>query len=673
MKTQFICAAVNAPIANTLTYKSDDSQNVKVGSSIIVPLGKRKVDAVVTKIEEEIKDTKYKIKNIIEQNEERPQLNEKFVSWVEWVSEYYLHPIGQVFQLCFPPLKKATQSRKSKLPSITPQVQKKELPQFTEEQMQCYEAINKDKNFNVHLLHGVTGSGKTEVYIKLLKESLSNNKKGLVLVPEISLTPQLIHRFSSHFSDEIAVIHSHLTPREKTNQWWSIINGEKNILIGTRSALFCPIKNLGLIIIDEEHESSFKQEEQLKYHARDAAIVLAKKYNIPIVLGSATPSLETWQNQITKKYHLHKMKNRAQQLELPKIKVIDLKEKTNAKELDVKVDLPFWLSPELYKQLEETFNKKEQSALFLNKRGIASSLICSSCGYTYECLNCSISLTLHGKSYLTCHYCNYDEKLQNECKKCKSTNITSIGLGTEQIESDLKKLFLTAHIARADRDEIYSRSTLEELIHKMEKSEIDILIGTQMIAKGLDFPNLTLVGLVLADIGFNLPNFRSSEKAYHLITQMSGRAGRHKKRGAVFIQTYNPKHPSITHSINNDFSSFCEKELRHRKNLLYPPFVRLASIRWSSSQLSKAEQTSRSLKARAEKLKNIIPEYKGISILGPAPSPISKLRNQFRFHLLIKNKNAEILNKFCQQLIADKKFVPSGVKILVDIDPLSML
>lgn len=673
--------AVDAPIKDKLTYLQNDEFQVKRGQIVNVNLGKRNVKAVVIQTLDDVRtetqknNKKFNLKKIVSIDEELPELKDPFLKWIEWVSNYYAYPLGQVAQLCFPPLRKAKQVRASKRPSVVPTVAKRSEHDLTEEQKNCLDAIKKHSDFSVHLVHGVTGSGKTEIYLNLFEKNLLEGKKGLFLVPEISLTPQLVHRFAERFGDQIAVLHSQLTDRERTNQWWDMITGDKKILVGARSALFCPVEDVGLIVIDEEHEASYKQDEKLKYNGRDAAIMLAKYLNCPIVLGSATPSLETWKNAQDKKFHLHQLKSRVENRPLPEIKIVDMRLE---KDLEKKsIEKPFWLSQQLYNEIKIKLENKEQTALLLNRRGMANLVFCPSCGYTAECPNCDISLTLHAQSHLVCHYCDYHENFKVKCTDCKEGEFIPMGLGTEKVEEDLKKLFPEAQIARADRDEINSRLELEELIQKMETSEIDILIGTQMIAKGLDFPNLKLVGLLLADVGFNLPDFRSSERSFQLITQMSGRSGRHTKidesPGQVFIQTYNTSHDSLEFVQKHDFEGFAKNELNHRQQLNYPPFHKMAAIKIQSLSLDKVKQTCSMLAQRAHIAKEKYQTYKDIEVLGPAQAPMAKLRNQFRYHLILKHSQAHLLNQFLTVILADESWIPSQVKVVVDIDPMNLL
>ncbi len=666
----FIRVAVEAPLLTPLTYKWPHETAPLRGVSIEVPLGKRKSSGVI--LGEDPSPGDHQFKAAFEIRADRPHLPEKYLAWLEWLADYYVHPIGQVTSLAFPPLKKAEKKRASKKAPVVRAREQVTPPVLTDEQKVCIDAIRGRTGFKTHLIHGVTGSGKTEIYLRLLQSVLESGKQGLMLVPEIALTPQLIDRFAGRFGDAVAVIHSQLTEREKTEQWWSVFSGEKKILIGARSALFCPLANLGMIIVDEEHEASYKQDEKLKYHARDAAVMLGKMLDCPVILGSATPSLESWNNVLGERYELHQLKNRVSRRPLPKIDVVDLRDEKHQKK-EAGSDLPFWLSRALHSHITQTLARGEQSALFLNRRGVAQTVLCQGCGFVHSCPNCSITLTLHGKRNLVCHYCDYAHLKEEMCPHCKLSELSSVGLGTEQIEEDLKNLFPGARIARADRDEISRREDMETLIKNMEDHEIDILVGTQMIAKGLDFPKLTLVGLVLADVGFNLPDFRSVERNYQLLTQVSGRSGRHVEDGGlVVIQTYNPEYEGLQYALAGDFQKYAENELQVRREMHYPPFGRLASFRISGTDAGRASQAADRLAGRAEDLKAKFKPYNDIQVLGPAEAPLSKLRGRYRHHLLLKAPH-NVLSAFSRQLIGDGKWIPAGTKVQVDIDPINLM
>ncbi|OQW52382.1 MAG: primosomal protein N' [Proteobacteria bacterium SG_bin7] len=669
MSEVLLNVAVNAPLFTTLTYSSD--LDVPRGQPVIVPLGKRTATGVVMGTTTMTETPREKIKSIKQIHEEWPRLNENFVKWLEWLASYYQYPIGQVTDLAFPPLKKETKRAAKKDPiRLSQAIGKKH--RLTNEQEKCFRDMSKKTDFNVHLLFGVTGSGKTEVYLELFEKTVNEGRQGVFLVPEISLTPQLIQRFGERFGDAISVIHSHLTPREKTKQWWEMVEGKKKILLGARSALFCPVPNLGMIIVDEEHEPSFKQDEKLKYHARDAAIMQAKIFNCPIILGSATPAMETWQNAKSGKYQIHRMSRRVENRKMPDIQIVDLKKNPKGAGM-----LPFWLSPTLHKKIEESLNRREQVALFLNRRGTAQLILCPACGESQKCPNCSVTLTLHGTRHLLCHYCDYHEVLGNACTFCKNEEIKKIGLGTERVEEDMRSLFPNARIARADRDEIQNRTDLEDLISSIENRQTDIIVGTQMIAKGLDFKGLNLVGLVLADIGFNMPDFRASERSFQLILQVSGRAGRHvsadEQPGQVIVQTFNPEHLAVVHAQKNDYEGFAETELGFRKALGYPPFGKLAAVRIKSNDKDIAEKSAQQVLAIAQKLQGKDAELNKLEILGPTEAPLSKLKGQYRYHLLVKGDSPAQVQRMCASISQVEGLLSSKTKLQIDIDPLSLL
>jgi primosomal protein N' (replication factor Y) len=669
--------AVEAPLPTALTYRVPDTlrddPRLLRGNCVTIPLGKRTIEGLLLGPGES--DGKFKLREIIDFSVDRPQLPESFVQWIEWLARYYVYPIGGVVESVFPPLSRTVKKRKSHKSPVTPEQIADTPPTLTEEQARVIADIQALPGFNAHLVHGVTGSGKTEIYMRLLQEVIARGQQGIVLVPEISLTPQLVERFIKRLGNSVAVIHSHLTPREKTDQWWAMLEGKKQILIGARSALFCPLPNLGMIVVDEEHESSFKQDEKLKYHARDAAVMLGKFSNCPVILGSATPSLETWHNAKLGRYKLHQLKARVADRRMPIIEVIDMREERDNRKIAGDSELPFWLTSALYKGLKETLEKGEQSALFLNRRGIAQSVVCPACGFAPECPNCAVKLTLHGRSHLLCHYCDYHETMTERCSNCPDGEPKPIGLGTETLERDLAKMFPGARVARMDRDEIATREDLERMIKQVENREVDILVGTQMIAKGLDFEGLTLVGLVMADVAFNLPDFRASERSFQLMTQVSGRSGRHLDEGAgrVFIQTYNPEHPSITYTVANDYEGFAEFELGFREALSYPPFARLAGYRIQGLDLDKVKMVAGQLRSRALALKERSPKYQKLEILGPAEAPLAKLRNQHRWQMLVKAPDAAILGAFCRHLGENLEWVAPAVKVTLDIDAFHLL
>ena len=666
--------AVEAPLMEALTYRKPENLILTPGTRVQVPLGHREkptFGVAIQQVSELPKDLDPSlIKNIECVDETRQNLPEGYLQWAQWMANYYQHPLGMVLQLFFPQLKFSERKRRRK--GVIPQIEMRQPFALNPEQQRIFLELKASQGFQTHVLFGVTGSGKTEIYLELIEEKLRQGLQCLFLVPEISLTPQLVQRFAQRFGNQIAVVHSQLSPIEKTEQWLSISSGEKKVLIGARSALFCPIPRLGLIVLDEEHEPSFKQDEKLKYHGRDCAIYLARQLNIPVVLGSATPSLETWKNVLEKKYQLHVLKKRVKEVPLPEIKVVDMR----LREVATAPGLPSWLSAELFEAIQSCLIEKKQVALFLNRRGSASFVLCGDCGHIAECPDCDIKLTLHGKNHLVCHYCDYHEPLPDHCPSCREGLLKPIGLGTEQIEEDVRKLFPEARVDRADRDEVQTRTELETLIEKMEQGETDILVGTQMIAKGLDFKNLQLVGVVLADIGFSMPDFRSSERSFQLLLQMAGRAGRHvlpdQRPGEVLIQTFNPLHPSVQFALQGDFEGFAQQELEARQELGYPPHGRIISLRMSSTSREKALQAAALLRKRMSQLSEK-PEFASMEFLGPTDAPISRLRGRFRMQALLKSPNLKALHWACRALLGDLNWLPKSVQLTPDVDPLHLL
>ena len=636
--------AVPVPLHQLLTYRSD--QSLKPGQFVEVPVAsKKRIGVVFCKLKKN-PDSSLKIKEVGRVIEDIPPLDSVRLKWIQWIAQYYFYPIGLVASLLTPP---PPPKRKPKEEVMKKQgdCQKKIL---NSEQKKCAHDIQKEKGFQVHLIHGVTGSGKTEVYFELMEKVIQENKKVLFLVPEISLTPQLFQRVSERFPNQSSLIHSGIRSNKRYQEWSQVVQGSRKILMGARSALFCPLPSIGLIILDEEHETHFKQEEKLRYHARDTAIMLACMYDIPIVLGSATPSLEVWHRAQKNLYHYHELKNRFKNLALPDIKVVSLKKKE-------KGFLPFWLSEELFKEIKNTLNKKQQVALFLNRRGEASITLCSICNSSFQCPHCDISLVLHFDQYLVCHYCNYSLPVK-KAQCCPDAEVSHLGVGTELVSKEIKKIFPKSNVQILDSDHAGTPQQFHSIIKNMEDHKIDILIGTQMIAKGFNFPHLHLVGLILADLALYAQDFRASERCFQLITQMSGRAGRFSS-GKVIVQSYHPEHYAIQMAANYNFKNMAEKELKYRKDLSYPPFSRLALVQVVSLKQEQALKIAQSL---CEGLKP-----SSINCLGPAPAPIFKLRSKYRYHILLKTPSAQQLDKVCQWVLEFKP--PSSVRIQINRDP----
>ena len=532
---------------------------------------------------------------------------------------------------------------------------------------------------HVALLHGVTGSGKTLVYLELLRRVvLEEGKTAIVLVPEIALTPQTVDRFRAVFGDRIAVLHSALSDGERYDAGLALQRGDKRIAVGARSAIFAPLKDLGAIVVDEEHESSYKQGEAPRYHAREVAIVRARAEGAVVVLGSATPALESWVNAESGKYELLTLPDRAGGAKLPKVHVVDLRaDKPKPRPSDTAdADYMFAsaISAPLENALRDRLAKGEQSILLLNRRGYSAFLQCGTCGDVSTCPNCSISLTYHRTpERLVCHYCQHAEPLHLTCPRCAGMRLRQRGIGTQQVERMLSEHFPTARIARMDVDTTSGKWAHTEILDRVGAGEVDILLGTQMIAKGLDFANVTLVGVIDADVGINLPDFRASERCYQLLSQVAGRAGRGPKGGEVFIQTREPTHHAVQCAVTHDYHRFVHEELLGRRVPPYPPNVRVANVVISGTHEIETARFATRAAGWLHKLLAAKPAP-GVTIIGPAPCPVERVKNRWRWHLLIKSERPQDLGRIGRYL-AEKLEVPSqhGLRLTIDRDPVQLL
>jgi primosomal protein N' (replication factor Y) len=515
------------------------------------------------------------------------------------------------------------------------------------------------------LLHGVTGSGKTEVYIRAMRVVLELGRAALMLVPEIALTPVFSRRLRMHFGDRVAIFHSSLSPGERFDEWTRVRNGEARIVIGTRSAVFAPIKDLGLVIVDEEHESTYRQQDSPHYNGRDTAIVRAQKESAVVILGSATPSLESFHNARTGKYGYLQLPNRLGNRPMAVAEIIDMRA------VFARFQKPKVFSDELLEALEQAHHRKEQSIILLNRRGYSSFVLCRSCGESVQCPNCDVTLTYHrSERVIICHYCNHREAAPSKCPSCDGKYIYYVGEGTEQIEDQLKKLFPALRIARIDRDTTSRRRSFEKSLLEFSEGKIDMLVGTQMLAKGHDFPNVTLVGVVSVDAGLALPDFRAAERTFQLLTQVAGRAGRGDRAGRVLIQTYHPYHYAIKHAGAQDYAGFYQEETRHRQNHTYPPFVALASLLVHGSDLVRVRSEAVELRKELDRA-NV---ERRARVLGPAPAPLARLKGEFRVQLLIKCRNRHQLRKIIDDALKGLTQRKVNLRsINVEIDPVSIM
>ncbi|MDV7763208.1 primosomal protein N' [Peribacillus sp. CSMR9] len=538
---------------------------------------------------------------------------------------------------------------------------------LTEEQAAAlkpiHEKINHDEH-DVFLLYGVTGSGKTEVYLQAIASVIEKGKEAIMLVPEISLTPQTVKRFKERFGEQVAVMHSGLSVGEKYDEWRKIHRKEVKVVVGARSAVFAPFENLGLVIIDEEHESSYKQEETPRYHARDVAIERAKSYQCPVILGSATPTLESFARAKKNVYKLLTLSQRMNKNALPAVDIVDMREELRTGNRSMFSEL-------LFTKLKDRLEKGEQTVLMLNKRGHSSFVMCRSCGLVINCPNCDISLTYHRfNDIMKCHYCGFEEGMPSVCPECESEHIRFFGTGTQKVEEELAKILPDARVIRMDVDTTSKKGSHERLLNAFGEGKADILLGTQMIAKGLDFPNITLVGVLSADTMLHLPDFRSSEKTFQLLTQVSGRAGRHQLPGEVVIQTYTPEHYSIELSALQDYDAFYEREMHLRRQSHYPPYYYVVLITVSHEDLMKTVSVT-------EKITNYLGSRlnRDSIVLGPVASPISRINNRYRYQCLIKYKREPDLNQHLRTLLEhyQKETAQNLLQISIDLNPQIMM
>ncbi len=546
----------------------------------------------------------------------------------------------------------------------------------TDAQQRSIDATAAGNDGEVFLLHGITGSGKTLVYIELLREIVGNRgKTAIVLVPEIALTPQTVDRFRSVFGDQIAVLHSALSDGERYDAWRALQRGDKRIAVGARSAVFAPMSNLGAIIVDEEHESSYKQGENPRYHAREVAIVRAKAEGAIVVLGSATPSLESWTNAVGGKYSLLTLPARVGGGSLPRVGVIDLRRQplpSGKPASGYGVTYGNVIREELDGALTETMRRGDQSILLLNRRGYSSFVQCNDCGDVVVCPNCSITLTHHrAPERLLCHYCAYQDAVRDSCARCGGLTLNNRGLGTQQVERLLADRFPGARIARMDVDTTSGKWAHTEILDRVGAGAIDILLGTQMIAKGLDFPDVTLVGVIDADVGINLPDFRASERCFQLLSQVAGRAGRGVKGGRVLIQTRVPGHHAVVCAVAHDYHTFVREELEGRVNPAYPPNLRLVNIVFSGTN---AEATAILATRASEWMRELIASQTAgaVSIVGPAPCPIERVKTRWRWHLLLKSAQAAELTRVSRYFM-ERFPVPMALRVTLDRDPVALL
>ena len=555
-------------------------------------------------------------------------------------------------------------------PITNKEILKTQKLKLNAEQQNAYNEIEQaidEKHYEQFLIYGITGSGKTEIYLQLIEKVVKQNKSAIMLVPEISLTPQMIERFIARFGkEEIAVLHSKLSVGERHDEWERIKENKTKIIIGARSAIFAPIKDLGIILIDEEHDNSYKSESNPRYDAKEVANYIAKQKQIPVVLGSATPDVRTYYKATeTDEIKILELTKRANQSQLPKVEIVDLKQELINGNHSM-------LSRELYAEIEKNLKEHHQTILFLNRRGYSTFIMCRECGYTVKCKNCNVSMTYHGyENKLKCHYCGQEAPIVTVCPECGSKKIRYFGTGTQKLEQEIKKQFPNSTTIRMDTDTVTKKNSHEQILDKFKNENIDILIGTQMVVKGHHFPNVTLVGVIAADSSLNIDDYRATEKTFQILTQVAGRAGRESLPGKVIIQTYNPQDFSIKTAQKQNYKKFYETEITLRKQLKYPPFCDIIVIRFEG-------RNENQIKALAietyNNLRKMLENCKDLTLLKPMPAPIDKIQNRYRWRIIIKGNMTsdtnEILNNLLKQIYKEGK---KDIRVSVDVNPNSMI
>jgi primosomal protein N' (replication factor Y) len=645
--------------AGPFTYVVPDEliNRIEVGLMVKAPFRRQKKTGIIFRLvnNKEIKND-IELKAIESVITEEPALPEGLLKLIQWVGQYYISTPGLALKNAVPSgIFEGKKGGRARITYDSVKIDEKRF-RLNRGQKQALRSISSTSK-GIFLLHGVTGSGKTEVYLRAIEDN--GDREAIVLVPEIALTAQIIDRFRSRFGDKVAFYHSGLSHGERILQWKRMLKGEVKIVVGVRSAVFAPFRNLGLIVIDEEHEPTYKQFEGLRYSARDVALARSKIEGIKIILGSATPSIESFYNAMKGNINYLELKQRVEEKPLPEVEIIDMTKEEKK--------TPFF-SKRFIDALSENINSGKQSLLMLNRRGYSPFYLCTDCGYTYKCPSCSISLKYHkDTNTLNCHYCNTYLKVVDLCPRCNGAKTKTIGAGTQRIEEELRRLISRFSLKRMDRDTTRKKLAHYRIVKEMEQGQIDVLVGTQMVAKGHDFPNVTFSGVILADVALNLPDFRSAERTFQLFIQLAGRAGRGIIPGMVYIQTYETHHYVFHYIQTHDYRGFFQKELSLRKELQYPPFSKLIRLIFNFKEKNVIEDTIKRLKKVVNSIKT-----EEVQILGPAPAPIEKIRNLHRWHLILKGKKASQLRIYAIKILDSLKDM-NNVKVEVDVDPVNLL
>jgi len=677
----YIEVAFPIPLNRTFHYRATDG---KIGARVLAPFGPKKnlIGYVVGRMSEK---PSFPTKEILRWIDEEPFLDEPLIALARWVADRYLCSLGEALACIVPPALSApkrqkTSNRVMDSPPMAAGNDGKKDFRLTAEQTRALvpllAAVNA-KKFQPFLLRGITNSGKTELYLRAIDDVIERGRQALYLLPEIALTPPFMDQLRERYGEQkVGIWHSVLSAGERFRTWTAVKKGKIQVLLGARSAVFAPFPDLGIIILDEEHESAYKQEDRPRYHTREIALQRAELSSSVLLMGSATPSLESYWKAKQGVYTLLELTSRVEQRSLPPVELIDLRPKKSepgpvpgiaARPMQRASAFLSVFSEPLKIAIEQRLARREQTLLFVNRRGFTPFLRCSKCGWVSRCSRCSTTLTMHlgtgDARYMQCHACSQREGVPNQCPKCKSMRIHQYGVGTQKVEEELKKLFPFAKIARLDRDIAAQRRSHVRIYRSFVKGEVDVLVGTQMIAKGFDFPNVTLVGVVDADVSLHLPDFRSAERTFDLLTQVAGRTGRGDSKGKVLVQTHHPEHYALQAAQEHDYLRFYEKEIIDRGRLRYPPFCRLVNIVLRAVKEPAVHQSAEDLFARLEKLDG------GVDLLGPAPAPYSRLRNQFRYQILIKGTDETLVP--CLNLL--RGYRPAKSYMSVDVDPVDLL
>jgi len=666
----FVKVVIGLPIDGPFDYAVPEMlrSQVAVGKRVWVPFRYKDMVGYIVALSEaaDVENVK-PLRSIIDKE---PVLDSEMLELTKWMSEYYFSSWGEAIEAAIPGgLKRGRTEISARVDDGDEEFERSQNLKPTPAQKNALDDICKDihtNSYHTYLLHGVTGSGKTEVYLQAIGCALELGKSSIVLVPEISLTPQTVERFKSRFHTHVAVLHSHLTPGRRFEEWKKVKSGEARIVVGARSAIFAPVKDLGLVVVDEEHENSYKQQDAPRYHAREAAIKRAEIAGAVCVLGSATPSLESYYRAKQGGYKLKELSERIEKRPMPEVEIVDMRDEERAgKKLRI-------FSNALEKGIMKALDSGLQAILFLNRRGFSTFVNCRKCGHVVKCKHCDSTLTYHfQKKKLLCHWCNWQADPPEICPACEGSYMNYFGLGTEKVESETHRIFLNKRIGRMDTDTTQKRGSHKRILSDFKNRKLDLLVGTQMVAKGLDYPGVALVGVVSADTALHVPDFRSGERTFNLLTQVAGRAGRGDVKGKVVVQTYTPTHYAIAAAKKHDYARFYRSETQQRRQLKLPPFAHIICItlRGRSSEKTKQEADKLSALLRA-RLKKIPPAYfPKPQVVGPATAIIPRLRMHYRWNIFLKCADVMWMNKILKEVLT-KFGKPSGIYTAVDVDPL---